>query len=260
MHILNKRLRCVAVKHSSMRYPPNGILKASIVTCASQIGPGMVIRMGFPDLHKPHIKNYHFGVVTIVSMHSDSEGRDFPTVIRVHWGDDTFNDFCCFNSHDFSFDALVDCVNDFAVFRNGSLAGVDALQWSLIRKFESYVEAARPCSATFRFSSPSRRHPEIVMWHFAKNSTKNKMANIVSKHSRLVNIRKKELPSQKVTPVCRAISAANKKEESAQMRSTQLNTRHVRPMQAKDSTISFLVQVVSYVSNMKSSPSRLSHA
>jgi len=143
-----------------MHYPANGILKANFVTCVSQIRPGTVIRMGFPDIHDAQIKHHYFGVVTIVTMQADATGSETPAVIRVHWGDDTFNDFCFLNSEDFSFRALVSCVNDFAVFRQGHLRGVDALRWSLIRKFESCVQAARPCCATIRFSSPRRTRPE----------------------------------------------------------------------------------------------------
>lgn len=252
-YMFDQKIDCIAVKYNSKRYPSNGILKASFIACVSQIHPGIVIRMGFPDLHKPCVKNYFFGVVTIVSMHSDDDGQDFPSVIRVHWGDDTFNDFCCFNSQDFSFDALVGCVNDFAAFRNGSLAGVDALRWGLIRKFEGYVQAARPCSATFRFSSPTRSHPEVVMWHFAKNSTKHKMAKIISKQSG--QNRKKYDAGPKVGAACRATTEIEKRDETNSRQSPKAARS---PLHAKDGTISFLLQVASYVSSMKNCPIRLS--
>ncbi len=56
-----------AIKKATMRYPPDGVLKSVFVTDVSQIVPGIVIRMGFPDLHDAHVKNYHFGVVSIVA-------------------------------------------------------------------------------------------------------------------------------------------------------------------------------------------------
>jgi hypothetical protein len=219
---------------NSMHYPANGILKANFVTCVSQIGPGTVIRMGFPDIHDAHIKHHYFGVVTIVTMQADATGGETPAVIRVHWGDDTFNDFCFLNSEDFSFRALVSCVNDFAVFRQGHLRGVDALQWSLIRKFESCVQAARPCCATIRFSSPRRTRPEIVMWHFAKNSTKSKLGRIISKTS----TRSQSSGSSRSKAVVGGAAASCPGEKASATK-------------AKDSTISFLYQVVSHVMNMR---------
>jgi len=233
-----------AIKKATMRYPPDGVLKSVFVTDVSQIVPGIVIRMGFPDLHNAHVKNYHFGVVSIVATRPDSFGNEIPAVIRVHWEDESFNDFCAFSSKDFSFDSLLCCVNDFAVFRNGSLKGVDALKWSLIRKLESFVQAARPCSATFRFSSPTRKTPpEIVMWHFAKNSSKNKLAKIISKKSSpsSLNLRndQSKLPATQARQIIRSPEKRDKMSPNPHL------------FQAKESTVSFLYQVVSHVINMR---------
>jgi hypothetical protein len=242
-HMLDdKLLGLTAIKKNTMRYPSHGILKASFVACVADIHPGIVIRMAFPDLHSPHVKHYHFGVVTIVTMRLNAAGSETPAVIRVHWGDESFNDFCFFSSEDFSFDALLNYANDFAAFRNGSLKGVDALKWSLIRKLEDNVRAARPCSATFKFSSPTRTHPEIVMWHFARNSTK-----------RLKLICKKQCSPQKRTKnhmkpqelIRRVASCADQQVQREWPRSPQLK--------AMDATISFLNQVAAYVTTMKTS-------
>ncbi len=236
---------CTAVilhQSNSMRYPANGILKATFVTCVSQICPGTVIRMAFPDIRDPLVKHHYFGVVTIVTMCADPTGSETPAVIRVHWGDDTFNDFCILTTADFSFHALVDCVNNFATFRQGHLKGVDALKWSLIRKFESCVQAARPCTATIKFSSPTRTRPEIVMWHFAKNSTKSKLCNIISKSSTPLQIRE----SIRTKALIRDGNRVEKLESIGGGRATH----------AKDSTISFLYQVVSHVKNMKNDQPR----
>jgi hypothetical protein len=240
----------IVLKRNTMRYPPHGILKASFVTCISHIHPGIVIRMPFPDLHEPHAKNYYFGVVTIVTMHLDHNGSESPAVIRVHWGDNSFNDFCFFSSADFSFDALLDYANNFAAFRNGSLKGVDALQWSLIRKFENYVQAARPCSATFRFSSPTRTRPEIVMWHFARNSSKTKLAKTICKATRSPKNRQKDQTKCNESPARELASASLAEERSANMSRAGLQPG-VRHHQAKDITVSFLLQVASYVTGMR---------
>ena len=247
-HMLDdKLLGLTAIKKNTMRYPSHGILKASFVACVADIHPGIVIRMAFPDLHSPHVKHYHFGVVTIVTMRLNAAGSETPAVIRVHWGDESFNDFCFFSSEDFSFDALLNYANDFAAFQKGSLKGVDALKWSLIRKLEDNVRAARPCSATFKFSSPTRTHPEIVMWHFARNSTK-----------RLKLICKKQCSPQKRTKnhmkpqelIRRVASCKDQRVERKWPRSPQPSTRS---NQAMDATISFLNQVAAYVTTMKTS-------
>jgi len=233
-----------AIKRNTMRYPPNGVLKSLFVTDVSQIYPGIVIRMAFPDLHNSEVQNHHFGVVTIVATRPDSVGNEVPAVVRVHWGDESFNDFCAFSSMDFSFESLLGCVNDFAVFRNGSLKGVDALKWSLIRKFESFVQAARPAAATFRFSSPTRKTPpHIVMWHFAKNCT-NKLAKF--KKSSPIQNRRNDLNKLPVSPARQVVRSPEKREEMS-LRLKQ----NARVLPAKDSSVSFLYQVVSHVINMR---------
>jgi hypothetical protein len=183
-------------------------------------------------------------------MRSDLIGHETPAVVRVHWADESFSDFCFLNDEDFSFNSLLDCINNFASFKYATFKGVDALNWNLIRKFEAYVRAARPCSATFRFSGPTRR-PEIVMWHFAKNRTSTKLEQRISEKSCHCNYQLKDRSGLHKNTDCTI--KFHREKLGNRVRSSQIFYETPSLENEKENTVSFLMHVVSHITSMKNS-------